>query len=126
MAAADEAAALVVLVELERAGADIAAAGPGIDRVVEQADRGAVLVEGDVAPDQVTAVGEPVREAAGLGQEQQARGLHRTAGEDEQVGLLLDQVAVGILVDRGLDPALAIHRQLADIGSSAGGRSVRS
>src|SRR5437764_1007752 len=65
VAAADDAAARVVLVVLEAAGADVAAAGPGVDRVVEHADRGAVLVEGDVAPDEVAAVGEAVREPAG-------------------------------------------------------------
>ena len=116
----------VVLVELERASADIAAAGPGVDRVVEEADRGAVLVEGDVAADEVAAVGEAVREAAGLGEEQQPRGLDGAAGEDEQVGLLLDEVAVGILVDRGLDPALSRRAQARGHSSRAGGRNGRS
>ena len=83
-------------------------------------------MEGDVAADQVAAVGEPVREAAGLGQQHQPRRLDGAAGEDEQIGLLLDHVAVGILVDRGLDPALAVERQLADDSSPGAGRSGRS
>ena len=36
MAAADETAAVVVLLELEGAGADVAAAGPPIDRILER------------------------------------------------------------------------------------------
>ena len=102
VAAGDEAARGVVLVVLEGRGADIAAAGPGVDGIVVGADRGRIFVEGDVAADQVAAVGETVREPAGFRQEQQPRRLDGAAGEDEEVGLLLDGVAVGVLVDRAL------------------------
>ena len=81
----------VVFVELEARGADVAAARPGVDRIVIGADRGAVFVEGHVAPDEIAAVGEAVGKAAGLRQQQQPRGLDRPAGEDEDIRLLLDR-----------------------------------
>ena len=109
MAAADEAASRVVAVELEARRADIAAAGPGIDRIVEHADRGAVFVEGDVAPRQVAAVGEAIRKPAGLRQQQQPRRFHGAAGQQEDIRLLLEQVALGILVEGAFHPARAVQ-----------------
>ena len=87
-------------------------------------------MEGDVAADQVAAVGEAGREPAGLGQQHEPRRFHRAAGEDEQVGFLLDRVAVGVLVDRRLDLALAVEHEFANdaVGAQleiAGGDRVR-
>src|SRR4051794_8011680 len=113
--AAGEAAGVVVFVELEAAGADVPAAGPGVDGVVEQADGGAVLVPGDVAANQVTTVGEAVREPGRARQQQQPRGLDRAAGEDEHVGFLLGQLAVAVGVHGALRPAALVHGDLADV-----------
>ena len=117
--AADEAARRVVLVELEAARRDVAAAGPRVDRVVEGGHRGAVLVEGHVAPDQVVAVGQPVGEAGRGRHEHQAGRLDRTAGQQEDVGLLLEHDTGGVLVDRGLDPSAPVEHQLADVALGA-------
>ena len=119
VAAADKTALGVVLVELERAGADVAAAGPRVDGIVEQPDRGAVFVERHVAPDQVAAVGKPVRKPARPGKQQQPRRLDRAARQQEHVGGLLVRPAVGILVDRGANLAGGVEGQLAHVAARA-------
>ena len=82
-------------------------------------------MEGDVAADQVTAVGEAVGKAGGLRQEQQPGGLDRAARQDEHVRLLLHGVPVGVDVDRRPDPAPAVQQELADVATPAAGRSDR-
>ena len=67
--------ARVVLVELEARRADVAAARPGVDRIVEEADCRAIFVEGHIAADKIGAVREPV---AGSGRTSTAAGDART------------------------------------------------
>ena len=119
VAAADVATRVVVLVELEAAGAHVAAAGPGVDRIVEHADGGAVFVERDVPPDQVAAVGQSIGEPSGSRQEEQSSRLDRAAGEDDDVGFLLEEIAVGILVHDALGAPIAIERDLANVAVRA-------
>lgn len=110
MSSADETAVVVVLVELKATCADVPASRPGVDRVVERSDSSAVLVEGHVAANQVAAVGESTGVARRLRHQQQSSGFDCTAREDEDIGLLLEDAAVSILVYGAGDPARLVDR----------------
>src|ERR1700761_1462313 len=103
-----------MLIMLKARGADIAAAGPGINRVVIGSDGGGIFVESHIAADQIASVRETVWKAARLRQQPQPRALHRPAGEGEDARFLLDRFAASVLVDRRADAALAVEDQLAD------------
>ena len=62
-------------------------------------------MEGYIASHKIRAVRKPSREAAGFRKEQQTRGLDGPAGEEEEISFLFDEIAVAVLVDRGLDLA---------------------
>ena len=104
-----------MLVELETARAHIAAAGPGIDRILEGADRRAVLMEGDVAAHEVAAVGQSVGESRGGREQHQPSGLNGAAGKDEDISLLLHQNARGVFVDGARDASLRVDRELMNV-----------
>src|SRR4051794_18859747 len=104
-----------MLIELKAAGADVAAARPGVHRILEEADGRTVLMESDVAADQIAAVCQAMGKATRLRQQQQPSGLYSTARENHDVGLLLNEVAVGIHVHGCSCPAALVDGYLTDI-----------
>ena len=86
-------------------------------------------MEGDISAHHVAAVGDAVRKARRFRQQHQPGGLDGTAGQDEDVGLLLECLAGLVLVDRGSDLATGVDDQFPDVAFrpqvvSAGGQCV--
>ena len=91
-AAADKAGCAVVVVADGDAGAG---ANVVVGFEVEVADGAGVVVALQVAAHLVVAIAEAVGKQAAFRVEQQARGLDGAGGDDDEIGRLLLQMAVG-------------------------------
>src|ERR1700722_10380540 len=117
--AANVTASLVMLVELEARGGDIAAARPRVNRIIEQANRRAIFVKGHITTDEIIGVGEPIGKAPRSGKQEQPRRFQRAASQYEHIRLLFDEIAIDVLVDRRHNGTVAIQREFAHIAFGA-------